>query len=189
MSIDIRMDGLTFVAEIVKSLAWPASAIILVILLRKPIVELIPFIRKLRYKELELEFSQEVKALKAETSDIPDFDKTKEKISATSKALALLPLSTRAAIMEAWVEVETAAVEAASSFWNKSPSEAMRNFPRLGEYLHQSKVINDQQLRMFQKLRQLRNKAAHAEELSLSEEDAKAFVVMASNLANHIRNA
>lgn len=60
------MDVLTFISELIKSLAWPVAIIILVILLRKPIVELIPLLRRLKYKDLELEFSQEVTELKAE---------------------------------------------------------------------------------------------------------------------------
>jgi len=143
---------------------------------------------KLKYKELELEFSQEVLALKAETTpaiDVPQEDILEPTIS---KALELVTLSTRAAIMEAWIEVETAAIEIASSFWSQSSSGAIRNFPRLGEYLHQCKIIDDKQLRLFRRLRRLRNKVAHAEELHLSEEDAMSFIFMASNLAKHIRN-
>lgn len=182
------MDGLTFTSELIKALAWPAATIILASLLRKPIVGLVPLMRKLKYKELELEFSQEVLALKAEASPVLDSPQ-KEKLSTTpSKALDLVSLSTRAAIMEAWIDVETAAVEVASSFWNQSPNETMRNLPNLGEYLHQCKVIDDKQLSIYKKLQHLRNKAAHAEELNLSEEDAMSYVTMAFNLARHIKS-
>jgi len=183
------MDGLTFISEIIKALAWPSTIITIVYLLKKPIIELLPFMKKLKYKELELEFSQEVMALKAEISETPTLaiDKTDTLTLATSKAFELVAFSTRAAIMEAWIELETAAVEAASSLWNQSPSEAIRNIPRLAEYLHQSKIIDDKQLSIFQRLRQLRNKAAHAEELHLSEEDAKAYIIMVSSLVQHLR--
>jgi len=60
------LDSLTFVAEIVKALAWPTSILLLVLTLRKPIGELIPFLRKLKYKEIEMEFSCELAELKAE---------------------------------------------------------------------------------------------------------------------------
>lgn len=184
------MDGLTFLSEIIKALVWPTAVIILVTLLKKPIIELVPLMKKLKYKELELEFSQEIMALKAEAIETPlELSEVKEFSVTTSKALELVPFSTRAAIMEAWIELETAAVEVASSFWNGSPTETMRNFPKLAEYLHQCKVIDDKQLSIFQRLRQLRNKAAHAEELHLSEEDAKTYIVMATDLTKHIRHA
>jgi hypothetical protein len=185
------MDGFTFTTELVKALAWPLSVIVLVFLLRKPIVELVPLMKKLKFKELEMEFSQEVKALKSEAIESSCFGTPTVNQSklVNSIALDLIPFSTRAAIIEAWVEVEVAATEVASSFWGQSSSETMRSYPKLGEYLHQCKVIDDKQLSTFQRLRKLRNKAAHAEELSLSEEDARSFIVLADMLAKHIKGA
>lgn len=183
------MDVLTFLSELVKSLAWPVAAIVLVILLRKPIVELIPLLKRLKYKELELEFSLEVKELKAEVDaitkekgEVPPSDSTD-----SEQLLDLVSFSTRAAIMEAWLEVESAAVTTASSFWGTPSSSAFKNMPKLGEYLLQCKAIDQKQLVVFNKLRQLRNKAAHAQDLDLSENDARSYVQLASDLARHIR--
>ena len=100
-------------------------------------VEVIPILRKLRYKELELEFDQEVSKLKAEVESIAK-EKGEEapSIESTpSNLLNLVAYSTRAAIMEAWLEVESASVSVASSFWGQSPNGTFRNMPKLGEYL------------------------------------------------------
>lgn len=185
------MDALTFISELIKAVAWPVTAIVLVVLLRKPIVEFIPLLRRLKYKELELEFAQEVSALKAEVEAIAK-EKGEEAPSipsSSSNLLNLVAFSTRAAIMEAWLEVETAAVAVASSFWGQSPNDTFRNMPKLGEYLLQCKVIDIKQLAVFNKLRQLRNKAAHAQDLDLSENDARSYVQLASDLAKFIREA
>jgi len=80
-------------------------------------------------------------------------------------------------------------VTVASSFWGQSPNDTFRNMPKLGEYLLQCKVIDEKQLAVFNKLRQLRNKAAHAQDLDLSENDARSYVQLASDLAKHIREA
>jgi hypothetical protein len=184
------MDSFTLTSEIVKALAWPSAVTVAVILLRKPIVDLVPLIKKLKYKELELEFSQEVQALKTEAIKALPEEKEHQTINSQhSKALGLVSYSTRAAIIEAWIELEAAAVEIASSFWSQPPSDMFRNDPKLGEYLHQCKVLDDNQLTIYKKLRQLRNKSAHAEDLSLSENDARAYVEMASNLTRHIKSA
>lgn len=183
------MDSFTFTSEIVKALAWPAAVILLVLFLRKPIVDLVPLMKKLKYKELELEFSKEMQDLKSEAVEASP--KTTEKGPVKfepSKAFDLVLYSTRAAIIEAWIELEAAAVEIASSFWNQGPSDVFRNDPKLGEYLHQCKVLDDKQLTIYKKLRQLRNKSAHTEELNLSENDARAYVEMASNLTRHIKS-
>lgn len=184
------MDALTFISEIIKSLAWPAAVVSLVIMLKKPIAQLIPLLRKLKYKELEMEFSKEIAELKAEAS-VPISSvgqSTSTQTSPANRLLQLVNFSTRAAIMEAWLEVEAAATEVASSFWNEPPSDTLRNYPKLGEYLLQCQVIDKKQLEIFNKLRQLRNKAAHAEELNLSESDAKSYIELASALVTHIKN-
>ena len=147
---------LSFTSELIKALAWPATAIVIVVLLRKPIVELIPLLRRLKYKELELEFTQEVSELKAEVEAIAK-EKGEEApsiASTSSDLLNLIPISTRAAIMEAWLEVESASVAVASSFWCQSSNDTFRNIPNLGEYLLQCNVIDEKQLSVFNKLRQ-----------------------------------
>lgn len=185
------MDLLTFLAEAIKSLAWPTAGIILALMIRKPVVELIPFLRKLKYKELEMEFSKEMAELKADAVALepPKMQEKLTQASTEARLLNLVSFSTRAAILEAWLEVESAATTTASSFWNMSPNEIFRNHLRLGEYLHQCKVMDKNQLEIFNKLRELRNKAAHAEELNLSENDAISYIELASLLAAHIRAA
>lgn len=185
------MDVLTFISEIAESLAWPVAIVFLALMLKRPITELIPFLRKLKYKELEMEFSKEVAELKAEAvTPEPSVNQPQHEQSATKyHLLKLVNFSTRAAIMEAWLEVEAAATEVASSFWNQPPSDTVRFSPKLGEYLFQCKVIDKKQLDTFNKLRQLRNKVAHAEELNLSEKDAKSYIELASAMAAHIRAA
>lgn len=68
----------------------------------------------LKYKELELEFTQEVFELKAEVEAIAKAKAKEEEtplISSTSpNLLNLVNFSTRAAIMEAWLEVESASM-------------------------------------------------------------------------------
>ncbi|MBN6350233.1 hypothetical protein JZM10_01965 [Providencia rettgeri] len=180
------MDVLKFFSELIKALAWPMATIILVILLRKPVVELIPLLRRLKYKEFELEFSKEVSELKAEVEAIAK-EKSPSVPVSSSRLLDLVSFSTPAAIMEAWLEVESAAISTASSFWGQSTNDALKNTQKLGEYLLQCKVIDREQLDIFNKLRHLRNKVAHARDLNLSESDARSYVQLALDLADSIR--
>lgn len=197
------MDTLTFIAHLVEALAWPASVVLLVFMLRNPLGELIPLLRKLRYREIEMEFSREIAELKAEALPAPKqpalpasisndeqlaAEQLPDELSAKrDELIRMASFSTRVAIMEAWLEVEAAAVEVASSFWNSPPSDTFKNFPRMGEYLLRCKVIDQNQLETFRRLQQLRNKAAHAQELDLNEDDARSYVELALALAAHIR--
>lgn len=197
------MDLLTFTAEAIKALAWPGAVLLLAIMLRKPIVELIPLLRKLKYKELEMEFSKEVAELKADVvlvseqpsvpvgrlpsgevaaKQLPERLETKR-----DELVNMVSFSPRAAIMEAWLEVESATIEVARSFWNVSSTDGFKGFPRMGEYLHQTKVIDQKQLETFRRLQHLRNMAAHEQQLRLSEADARSYVELAVALAANIR--
>ncbi len=128
------MDVLTFISELTKALAQPLAVVTLVFLLRRPIMEVFPSLRRLKYKEIELEFAQEVSELKAEVEAIAE-EKGEEAPSITSSLLNLVSYSTRAAIMEAWLEVEFSSISVASSFWGQPPSNVFKNMPKLGEYL------------------------------------------------------
>lgn len=192
------MDTLTFAAEVIKAVAWPASLLVLAFLLRKPLKELMPLLRRLRYREVEIEFSREIAVLKAKSlseqpSGLPNggFASPGLPKGLESKRLELLrmvPFSTRVAVMEAWLEVEMAANEVASSFWSRTPSDIFRSDPTLGEYLFKCGVIERDDLEAFKRLRHLRNSASHAQEIHLSEGDAMSYVEVAVSLAAKIRS-
>ncbi|MFY0700271.1 MAG: hypothetical protein JXR04_05580 [Bermanella sp.] len=184
------MDVLTFIAEITKALAWPFAAITLIFLLRKPLLELVPLMRKLKYKEMELEFSQgimETKAEVAESTEIPP--KKSAEAQVKSEHLAqIAAYSTRVAVMEAWIELETAAAEVASSFWQTSNTDVMKKNVNLAEYLYKCGVIGPKQVSTFNMLRKLRNQVAHAREIDLSEKDVLSYIDLASNLSIFLRS-
>jgi hypothetical protein len=65
------MDGLTFVAEMIKALAWPMAASIAVLVLRREIKGLLPLIKKLKAGPIEAEFDREVRELKEQAERQP----------------------------------------------------------------------------------------------------------------------
>lgn len=50
------MDALTFVAAVIDSLAWPATLLASLFLLRKPLARVLPMLRRVRYKDVDVEF-------------------------------------------------------------------------------------------------------------------------------------
>lgn len=187
------MDSLTFTSEAIKALAWPVAVVAVALMVRKPVIELLPFLRRLKYKEIELEFSKELAQLKAEARTVKSTESHKDEaaIDNTSidRLLNIASISTSAAILEAWSELESTSVAVASSFWSLPPSDVFKNYPRIGEYLLQCKVIDETQLAIFNQLRDLRNKAAHAVALNISEDEARTYIELASSLSAHIRSA
>lgn len=200
---------MTFVVGVLKAIAWPACLLVFVFWLRKPIRDLVPLLRKLKVKEFELEFAQVVAQLEVvarpEAGELTPNSTTgatgerhsrESEITAASnpgredEVLRLALISPRAAIMESWVEVEAAAGETAASFWNPGDRpEIFRKMGSLGEYLLHCGVIDSGQLVTFNKLRELRNKAVHAEELNIGVGEIRKYIELAFNLAKHIRSA
>ena len=172
------MDWITFISKAIDSLAWPIATMIIVLCLRNPIIALIPLMRKLKYKELELEFSEGVKEIESELVQSGRGESVEaEKVEVeASRFVSLLNISPRAAVLEAWTELEVAAVEIASSFWGRDGESVFKHMPNLGSYLMQCEVFDENQHEAFNKLRQMRNKLAHGEEVNLSREDAKAYI-------------
>ncbi len=56
------MDGLSFIAALVDSLAWPGVILAAVFLVRKELPSLVATLRRLKYNELEIEFEASAKA-------------------------------------------------------------------------------------------------------------------------------
>src|SRR5260221_11590560 len=60
------MDWKTFFANIISSLAWPAAAVAIIVLLRIPVARLVTLLRKLKWKDLELDFAEKLEEAEKE---------------------------------------------------------------------------------------------------------------------------
>jgi hypothetical protein len=191
------MDWLTFVAELVKATAWPAFLFAFLLVLRKPIAELVPLLRKLKYREFEAEFGarlEEVENLKEEIAPpaIPQqqqppppepqalYSKPARPADAEPLSFRRIEANPRSAIIEAWMRVEAAARTAVRrldvvAIVPRSPLQLIR-------ILDKAEALDPAQVAMFHELRSLRNEAAHSPEMALSPELALKYVDLAFSL-------
>jgi hypothetical protein len=95
--------------EILEVVIWPATVLIVVLILRRPLTRLLESTKKLKYKELELEFSKGIEQVQAEAKEaLPEvLDKNKSSVEVDLYGLA--SISPTAAITEAWRAVESSA--------------------------------------------------------------------------------
>ena len=99
------MSWMQFTIELLDKLAWPLVLVFAVVSLKRPISKLIPLAKKLKFKDLELEFGQELKAVTQEAEAIfPELklDKRNMLIVSASKLQ-------NSAVIEAWETVDLAA--------------------------------------------------------------------------------
>lgn len=181
------MDFWSFVASLVSSLAWPGTLVVLVIILRKPIAELIPLLRNLRYKGLELDFDRGLEKLEAEadraelppiapTTAPPDEPPFEEEYWGTIERLS--DVSPRAAVAEAWRRVEWAVDE----YFKRLGQETPNSYQGMLRAITAQNREVPPAMRLLQDLRVLRNKAVHAWEFDIDKMRAIEFAQLAERI-------
>ncbi|MFD2256783.1 hypothetical protein ACFSSA_08860 [Luteolibacter algae] len=185
------MTFLEFLASLVSSLAWPATIFLAIFFLRKPLVELIPLLKKLKYKEFEAEFRDALEATPVPptiaTDDTLSADSPGDLLKSRNYYLQLAEVSPRSAIMEAWLELESASSDA----YTRIVKPGMKVFmnPRdTAQYLYGQSLITEDEYKSFQSLARLRNKAAHETDLSdMNQKVVGEYVDFCLTLASKIR--
>ena len=171
LRIGEHMDWLQFAASVIDSLAWPAVGLIIVIILRKLLAGLLPLLRKLKYKELEVEFDREVRELREEAaSALPPLPTSvPPPIPAESGLLQLASTSPRAAVVEAWLLVEAAALRALEARGIQSETGRPLSGPQLTRALMHGEILDNAARAVFDRLRMLRNQAVHAQDFAVGK--------------------
>lgn len=182
------MDWLSFIASVVGSLAWPGTVIVLVLILRKPIGALLPLLQRLRYKELELEFGRRVEEVKEQLAqELPSETVLVPAGEEAGPIARLAEISPRSAVLEAWRDVELAALEAAQKIGGESFRHKTLTFQAL-RILEHSESLDRNVIGLLRDLRGLRNEAAHAPDFALTKESALEYAASASTVARYLRN-
>jgi hypothetical protein len=171
------LDWLQLLASIVDSLAWPVTIGIAAYLLRRPLLELLPNLRLFKFKEFEIQFGERLERLEQELGQepppIPKEPRSDWELIADERFDALAAISPNAAILEAWVDIESTLQELARHRFlranmERRPRSALQIIRELGS----RQIISPKLASMLDDLRGLRNVAAHPtadKQISLSE--------------------
>jgi hypothetical protein len=177
--------------QLIVGLAWPLVVFGIVVVLRKDLTNLIGRVSKVRYKELEAEFHETLKQIaekpeqsRAQTRESGEFDAWNPPLTARKKELhELAHMSPRAAILEAWIDLESQIRRSANYLDLVSTGDSLSVFEAVAE---KSKRFTPSYLKHVRELRKLRNLAAHEQQLSLPEGEAMHYVTVALELAASI---
>jgi len=182
------MDFLTFMATIIESLAWPASLLVALFMLRMPIGELLPGLRRLKYKDLEVDFGKELEKIEAVMDMVEEKTRPNgelpvevppEPLPKTRAKLLekLAEISPNAAILESWRNVD----RTLDIYFSSRGIERPRSGQAILGHLDYDPNFPPQLVSAYQELRVLRNRAAHDQE-NLTAEHAREFSVLADRL-------
>jgi hypothetical protein len=182
------MDWLTFIGRVLDAAAWPITVLAMLLLLRTPLSGLIPLLQRFKYKDLELEFGRQLQEVRREIQvELPGAAAPRTMASGMEAIVhRVAKVSPRAAVLEAWREIEDALVRAAQ----RRPLD-VRGHPAesplaLIRALQQGRVLDPGKIGILHELRALRNTAAHGPDLALSRDAALEYARVARTIVGHL---
>lgn len=163
--LKLGMGWFEFISSVVSSTAWPIVALMGILAFKRPILEAIPRLQKLKYKELEAEFSRELDKIEVEakvagleaTAEVKqdnDFEQALQQIS---------EISPDAAIVEAFRRIERSAKELIDAIGAAPDYNVAAPYKMIERILETSGALGTREVKIFGDLRQLRNKITHTE--------------------------
>ncbi|WP_445371873.1 hypothetical protein ACH518_03420 [Methylomonas sp. HW2-6] len=192
------MDWLTFASSVVGSLAWPVATVVLVLLIRKPLGTLLPTLRNLKYKDLELDFGKELRKAEEKANQIlpaankptliskPKSERDSNQIINESKRL--FEEFPEPAVALAWTAVEVELMDAilrtASSPDYPPHNSALKN----AIHLKDAGYIGDDKIDLVKRMTNLRNIAVHGHGGGpVTVEDAREFIALTEWLVKDLK--
>lgn len=172
--------------EIIKIVIWPATIIIAIILLRKGLVNLIPNLKKLKYKDLEVEFEKDaINLLATIERDVPYTEPPEEEpimvdVRESSVQYSVKKLTPPEFILHEWMKIENE-IKSLSERKNikVQPSDSIR---ATVDKLLKNGIIDSGISNALLELSIYRNKVAHAQIEYINEEMSNAFFESANRL-------
>ncbi len=174
-----------FVLKLVDLLIWPAVAVFGILLIRQPLKELVPTLKKLKYKELELEFEKETYELLEKVEEVVSHDEvgisvpedseaeyTKEKLGGEPPPMfSRVRMEPEEVVLHSWSLLEKdIKTSMHSNGFNVSPFSVTK----IAQAMASQKLIESGHLSAIYKLQAMRNRLAHNAEL-VSDQSAENF--------------
>ena len=179
------MTLLEFIIQLLDKIIWPTTLIFLILMLRKPLRALIPFLKRAKLSELEVEFDQQLAdAQRTAAKELP-----KTTPDWRVELIRLAQHMPNAAVLEAWNKVEIKATNLLKSRNQSLPEPSDQPYKALQDLLAEEELLEVKRLKLFDELRQLRNKVAHAKNYKISSEQATSYVSLALQLIDSLQPA
>jgi hypothetical protein len=179
---------LTFISQMVSSLAWPTTILICVALLRRHLMAIVPLVRTVKYSDLEIRFGQEVAEMKkaADIAELP-----KEQVASQNDQwqtlIRLAEVRPRSAIRASWRQVEDT-IDRLATEKGVQVADAAQSMPMVvGAILLNQGFVSTSQYELMQKLRLLFHQAERSEPDSLTPQNATEYVELALRLIASIQ--
>ncbi|MCW5205800.1 hypothetical protein VU08_02550 [Desulfobulbus sp. F5] len=177
------MNWMQFTIEFIDKMVWPAIVLFFFISLRCPLTSLILRATKLKVKDyFEFEFSQELKAVKKQAEGaFPELKQDRKSILIAS--VESLPNS---AVLDAWKIVDEAAEALIKTKRSDINLDINTRYKLIENILVKGNIIDAKKGALFNDLRQLRNKVAHAAGYEVGKAEAIQYINLCFKLSEHL---
>jgi Domain of unknown function (DUF4145) len=166
------MDWLTFISNLVGSMAWPTSAAIIALIFRSQISTLIKNLNTLRWGDVEAEFGEKVDQIREEIREI-ESNPNYIDVPVEPQLINLLETHPHLAVLEGWKTLEKAIVElSARKLQNDRPLPIQKHL----EALVRAELISSSMKKIINDIREVRNRAVH--ELDTSVSKGRAYILL-----------
>lgn len=174
------MDGLTFIAGIVKALAWPVAVVVISLIFRKQLISLLATIKRGKFGPAEVEFERGVKAIEASAASLPS-------APTPDSAIKDAAFNPRATVLEAWLRLEDEVIDLAMRRQLTNPT-AYRYARGAFDAVEKSGLLGPDSLRLLGELRELRNLAVHYPEFSPDPAAVVSYMQSAAALGQELHS-
>jgi hypothetical protein len=179
--------------ELVKALVWPATILGILYMLRGAIDHLLRSINegRVKYKDLEVIINRDLVAARESVAQLPNSENFNESPDEFDHPLVgIASISPRAAILEAWAQLEAIGAATLQKHIQKDElPRHLRSPVSFGEALRSRGLIPTPVITAIMKLRDIRNRTAHAIDYQPSFEDAKEFILLTLAVIADLENA
>jgi len=166
------MSDKEFIIQLIDKLIWPFSLFIILLLARKPISSLIPQVKKAKFKDLEFEFDKTMETITADVEQALPVSVKKWK----NELFLLTAGSPSKAVIEAWKIIADKSILLLESKMKEVTYNQTEKYKNIGEDLLEHKLIDIAKKKIFDDLRILRNKVAHAKKFDVDQKQAVSYV-------------
>ncbi|MCL1140326.1 hypothetical protein [Shewanella pneumatophori] len=178
------MDWMQFTIALIDKLIWPLVLVFAVMNLKRPLAKLIPLAKKLKFKDLELEFGQGLKAVTEQAEGVFPELKTDKKTLLIASANSL----PNSAVLETWEQVDLAAERLIKLHCDNITLDKNTRYKHIENILISEALINTKQGKLFSELRQLRNRVAHAVNYEVGKAEAIQYIELCFKLIEHLNS-
>ncbi len=169
------MNWLAFWASVIGSVAWPLAVVIVVLIFRKQLLKVAPWLRELEVGNVKLKFAEGLEKATTAAEQLPQ----PATPPVTDRDAILAEHAPVALVIEQWVNIEHAVIESAR---RHDYSARIPDARRAIDYLRELGVITPGTAEALHYLRRLRNEAAHHKQFTIDAEQALEYARLAKRM-------